>query len=68
MSGAGGRGELTAAAERLEEVARRLADPDASMDELAALAQEALDLGGRITESLPRALRPGPDGEGGDAA
>jgi hypothetical protein len=48
---------LEAAAHRLEQVARRLGDPDVPPEELRALADEVLELGARITESLPRALR-----------
>jgi hypothetical protein len=57
---------LEAAAARLEEVARRIADADADPGELRALADEALALGAEITERLPRALRPPAPPGGGD--
>ncbi|WP_217912715.1 hypothetical protein [Miltoncostaea marina] len=62
MSGAQDGGALRASAARLEEVARRIGDPGLPADELRALAEEALELGARITEQLPAALRP-PAGE-----
>ena len=55
---------LEAAAVRLEEVARRIAEDAPDPDALRALADEALALGAEITERLPRALRP-PDPAGG---
>ena len=48
---------LEAAAHRLEQVARRLAEEGVPPDELRALADEVLQLGQEITDSLPRALR-----------
>ena len=48
---------LEAAAHRLEQVARRLAEDGVPPDELRALADEALQLGQEITDTLPRALR-----------
>ncbi len=48
---------LEAAAHRLEQVARRLAEDGVPPDELRALADEVLKLGQEITDSLPRALR-----------
>jgi len=48
---------LEAAAHRLEQVARRLAEGGVPPDELRALADEVLQLGQEITDSLPRALR-----------
>ncbi|MGD9572341.1 MAG: hypothetical protein AB7V62_10675 [Thermoleophilia bacterium] len=52
---------LRAAAERLEEVAARIREGDATPEELKALADEALALGAEITERVPRVLRPGED-------
>lgn len=51
---------LTADAERLEAVARRLAEDDVPPEELRALADEALALSSRITEGVARLLR-GPE-------
>ena len=48
---------LEAAAHRLEQLARRLAEGGVPPDELRALADEVLQLGQEITDSLPRALR-----------
>ncbi len=48
---------LEAAAHRLEQVARRLGEDDVPAEELRALADEVLQLGQEITETLPRALR-----------
>lgn len=48
---------LEAAAHRLEAVARRLGDAGVPPDELRALADEVLQLGQEITDTLPRALR-----------
>ncbi len=48
---------LEAAAHRLEQVARRLGEDGVAPDELRALADEVLQLGQDITDSLPRALR-----------
>lgn len=66
MSGGGPAEELAAleaAASRLEDVARMIAEAGADPDELRALADEALSLGAEITERLPRALRqPAPGG------
>lgn len=58
---------LEAAAARLEEIARQISGGEASPDELRALADEAMELGARITESLPHALRP-PEVGGDDGA
>jgi hypothetical protein len=54
-------GRLSEEAARLEEVARRLREPDLPTDELRALAAEALDLSARITDGVARLGR----GEGG---
>lgn len=62
---AGPAGELAAleaAAARLEDVARMIAEAGADPDALRALADEALALGAEITERLPRALRHSPAG------
>lgn len=48
---------LEAAAHRLEAVARRLGEDGVPPDELRALADEVLQLGQEITDTLPRALR-----------
>ena len=48
---------LEAAAHRLEEVARRLGEGGVPAEELRALADEVLQLGQEITDTLPRALR-----------
>jgi len=48
---------LEAAAQRLERVARRLGEDGVPPEELRALADEVLQLGQEITDSLPRALR-----------
>ena len=57
MSGSEAADALEAAAHRLEEVARRLADEGVPPQELRELADEVLALGAQITESLPRVLR-----------
>jgi hypothetical protein len=59
----GEREALDAAAARLERVAAAL--ESAPVEELAALAEEAVALSGEIAERLPRVLResePGPEG------
>ncbi|HMN99479.1 MAG TPA: hypothetical protein PKD59_08705 [Miltoncostaeaceae bacterium] len=48
---------LEAAAHRLEQVARRLGEDAVPPAELRALADEVLQLGQEITDTLPRALR-----------
>jgi hypothetical protein len=48
---------LARAAERLEEVARALEDPDAPPEEVRRLAERALVLSAEIGERLPRVLR-----------
>ncbi len=48
---------LEAAAQRLEQVARRLGEDGVPSDELRTLADEVLRLGQEITDALPRALR-----------
>jgi hypothetical protein len=47
---------LAADAARLEEVARRMSGDDVPAEELRALADEALELSGRITEGVARLL------------
>ena len=59
----GEREALDAAAARLEQVAAAL--ESAPLEELTALADEAVALSGEIAERLPRVLResePGPEG------
>jgi hypothetical protein len=51
------RAALEAAAERLQAVARRLADEDAGAEDLRRLAEEALALSAEINERLPRVIR-----------
>jgi hypothetical protein len=48
---------LAADAARLEEVARRMREEDVPPEELRALADEALELSGRITDGVARLLR-----------
>lgn len=48
---------LEAAAHRLEAIARRIGEDGVPAEELRALADEVLQLGQDITDTLPRALR-----------
>ena len=48
---------LEAAAHRLEQIAGRLGEDGVPPEELRALADEVLQLGQEITDTLPRALR-----------
>ena len=57
MTAADEAAALEAAAQRLEQIARRLGEEGVPPDELRALADEALALGAEITERLPRVLR-----------
>lgn len=57
MSADPDREALAAATARLEEIVRRIGEGDAGADELRALADEALEASGEITERLARVLR-----------